>query len=316
MLRFGIVGTNFISEWFAAACARSGVARATAVYSRSLDRAQAFARAASVDDSFDDLDAMAASVDAVYVASPNRLHAEQAIRAVEAGRHVLVEKTMATSLDEIAAIFEAAERSGVVAMEAMRNVHSPAHAVVADALPLLGTLRQARIEKLQYSSRYDRFLAGERPNAFDPTLGNSALADIGVYCVQPALDWFGEPVAASGSSIRLANGFEGAGAMRLDYPGLIVDLAWSKISQGVAGSSVTGELGSLLLDDPGEPATITLLLRGADPEVLWRGPSHPQDTMDGEIADFADQVRLGRTDPRWRQLSLASRALMDAHLAG
>lgn len=314
-MRFGIVGTNFVSEWFAAAARECGDAvEATAVYSRSAERADEFAHANGLSLSFDDLDAMLAAVDAVYIASPNRAHHWQALRAIEAGRHVMIEKTMATSLAEVTEIFDAAEARGVVAMEAMRNVHSPGHAAIAGAIPQLGVLREARIEKLQYSSRYDAFLAGDVPNAFDPTLGNSALADIGVYALQPALDWFGAPLRSTGSRIQLPNGFEGAGTMQLAYPGFLVDLSWSKISGRVADSYIVGELGGVRFDDPGEPTRVELCLRGEAPVTIFEGPAQPRATFEPQIRDFAAQVQASATDPRWRDLSLLTRELMDRQL--
>lgn len=316
MLRFGIVGTNFISDWFAEACQRTGGrAAATAVHSRDLGRARQFASRHGIERGFDDLDEMFDAVDAVYIASPNGAHRDQAIRAIGAGRHVLVEKTMGTSAAQVEQILDAATAVGVVAMEAMRNVHTPEHALIADAIGRLGPLRQARIEKLQYSSRYDRFRAGELPNAFDPRLGNSALADIGVYCLQPALDWFGVPERATGSGVRLHNGFEGAGSMLLAYDGLVVDLAWSKITSGLGHSVILGEDGAVAFDDPAEPNRIVFHPRGGNPEVLYEQESSPKQTLHHEILDFVDQVDRGRPDPRWANLSLASRRLMDAYLA-
>ena len=72
MVRFGIVGTNTISEWFAGACrATDGRAEAVAVCSRDVGRARAFADKVGATDAFADLATMAESVDAVYIASPN-----------------------------------------------------------------------------------------------------------------------------------------------------------------------------------------------------------------------------------------------------
>lgn len=317
MIRFGLIGTNFISEWFTAACgATDGRASAAAVYSRELTRGRAFADAHGITDAFDDPAAMIGAVDAVYVASPNKLHAHQALQAIAAGRHVLVEKTIGTTTAEVERIFEAAEARGVIAMEAMRNVHTPAHRLLRETLPRLGTLRYARIEKLQYSSRYDKVRAGEYANAFDPALGNSSLADIGVYCLQPALDLFGVPATTSGAGVRLDNGFEGAGTLQLHYGSLVVDVVYGKVVAGLGPSVIHGEDAALEFNDPGELSKIVLHERGGAPSVLLADPPvQPVDTMHHELNDFVDQVDAGTLDPRWRDLSLATRRIMDEQLA-
>ena len=316
-LRFGVVGTNFISDWFVEACARTnGRAVAGAVLSRSRDTGQAFAMKHGIAAVFDDLDAMATEVDAIYIASPNAMHHPQAMRAIAAGKHALIEKVMGTSVAEVAEIFDAAARGGVVAMEATRHLHAPSHQLIRGALPHLGAIRQVRFAKCQYSSRYDAFRAGQIPNAFDPALGNSALADIGVYVVEPALDLFGIPVTATGASALLANGFEGAGSMTLGYGDLVVDLWWSKITRGVTPSVILGEDGALTIDDLAEPMRIELHPRGGRPQLLLEAAAAaPADNLHHEISAFVAQVDAGATDPRWMNVTLESRRLMDAHLA-
>lgn len=316
MLKFGIIGTNFISEWFAAACRVSGGrAEATAVYSRTMAKGEEFAAAQGIGQAFDNLDAMIDAVDVVYIASPISAHRDQALTAVAAGRHVLVEKTMGATASEVREILDTAAAAGVVAMEAVRNVHAPAHQLIRDALPRLGTLRHARLEKQQYSSRYDRVRAGELLNAFDPSLGNSALADIGVYVLQPALDLFGPPTTVAGASAVLANGFEGSGTMLLGYGSMVAEVVWSKITRGVVPSVIDGEDGSLLINDLAEPSSIVLRPRGGTDEVLLAEAITAPDTMIHELNAFLDQVDAGHTDPRWSELSVLSRHLMDDHLA-
>lgn len=314
-VRFGIIGTNYISDWFVQGCQESdGAGEATAVYSRAQETGQAFTDKYGIDAVFTDLDAMFEVVDAVYVASPNGFHFEQAMKAIEAGRHVLIEKVMGTSSAEVEAIFEAGEKQGVVVMEAMRHLHAPAHQMLRDWLPKLGTLRQVQFNKCQYSGRYDRYRQGEILNAFNPALGNSSIADIGVYVMQPALDLFGSPLDAHGSSVVLHNGFEGAGSMTWRYSDFIVDLTWSKITKGVTPSVILGEDGALTADDLGEPTLIQYHPRGGETVTLLDAPNTPPQTMHHEVRAFAKQVEAGATDPRFRDVSVACRKLMDDHL--
>ena len=123
----------------------------------------------------------------VYIASPNALHIPQSEYFLGHGINVLCEKPAAADEISLEAAIAAAERSGAVFAEAMRPAHDPAIARIRSALGEIGPIRSARFEFTQYSSRYDRFLAGERVNTFDRTLGNAALLDLGVYAISLSL---------------------------------------------------------------------------------------------------------------------------------
>ena len=86
-----------------------------AVMSRDIGRAEAFAQKHGSASAYDDLDALLRdpAVDVVYIASPNALHAEQTVRAAEAGKHVLVEKPMALSVDDAQRMIDACDAAGV-----------------------------------------------------------------------------------------------------------------------------------------------------------------------------------------------------------
>lgn len=316
MIRVGIVGTNFISEWFTEAARRTaGRIEPVAVYSRSADRAAEFAQRHRIPQGFGAFETMLDAVDAVYIASPTVAHFPQAMAAIEARRHVLVEKTISVSHTQAVALFARAEERGVVVMEATRHLHTPEHGLIRESIGRLGTLRYAHLEMLQYSSRYDRFRAGEHMNAFDPALGNSALTDIGVYCLEPALDLFGAPIAHTGASVRLENGFEAGGAIQLDYRTMIADLSYSKIAQGFAPSTIVGEGGALAIDSLSEPSRIVLRDRDGEAVLLERTKPRPADGMHHELIAFAEQIRAGAVDPRWRDVTLTARRIMDEHLA-
>ncbi len=113
----------------APAVARARDSRLVAVYSRDQGRADAFAEAHGADTAYSTLDAMLADsrVDAVFVASPNHLHAPQAIRAAAAGKHVLAEKPMANSVSDAAAMIDACRDHGVALGLGFELRFHPAH---------------------------------------------------------------------------------------------------------------------------------------------------------------------------------------------
>jgi predicted dehydrogenase len=119
-LKMAMIATGGIADMqLAPALTQAPSAQLWSVYSRDKARAEAFAArhgAASPDAAHDELDALLAdpALDAVLIASPDRLHAEQAVRAAKAGKHILTEKPMATDREAAAAMVDAAENAGVV----------------------------------------------------------------------------------------------------------------------------------------------------------------------------------------------------------
>src|SRR4051794_27724199 len=108
MIRFGIIGTNFITDQFIAAVRDVDGVALSALYSRTAERAEAFAAKNGIPLTFTDLGEMAASseVDAVYIASPTSFHAEQAMLCMRAGKHVLCEKPAASNARELQRMVE------------------------------------------------------------------------------------------------------------------------------------------------------------------------------------------------------------------
>ena len=187
-------------------------------------------------------------------------------------------------IDGMRQILPYAEEHGVVLLEAMKSVFEPSFDVLRKTLPRLGTLRRATLSYCQYSSRYDKFKAGEILNAFNPALSNGALMDIGVYCVHPAALLFGMPKAVHASCVKLSNGVDGAGSALLEYDGMTVEVLYSKIADGALGSEFQGEAGSLVVDHISMPQELTLHLRKQPAEVL---PTvHEVQSMRFEIAAF------------------------------
>ena len=130
-MKLGIIGTNFISDNLIEAARRVCEISPFAVLSRKEETGRAFAEKHGIPHVFTEMDAFLSSgVDAVYVATPNVCHKEQARAALLRGIPVLLEKPMTLSLYDTEELFSIADATGAVLMEAMRPVHDPAWAAV------------------------------------------------------------------------------------------------------------------------------------------------------------------------------------------
>ncbi len=316
-MRFGMIGTNFVSDFLLDAAADARSFTLGAVYSRTLARAQAFAgkyRAQYGEPRlYDSLEALAADpeIDAVYIASPNVCHRQQAMQMLRAGKHVLCEKPMALNSRELEEMLGCAKENGRLLLEAMRIAHTPQTALLRQAVGELGQLRRAQIGFCQYSSRYDRFLAGEPVNTFNPALGNAALLDLGVYCLALMVLLFGAPASISAQATRLDNGFEAAGSITAVYPGMLCALGYSKVSAGYGPNEVQGELGTLRFDRVTMTDQIEQIDRASGARTVLRPQSSPRHDMTCELDAFCAMARGERDAAPFLELTRTVTRLMD-----
>lgn len=310
-VRFGIVGTNFISDRFAEAVKNSQNAETVAVLSRRQETADTFAHRHGIRRAYTDEVAFLAdgNIDAVYIAVPNSLHFSYATRALDAGKHVLLEKPMCLSREEFDTLAAHAKAKGKLLLEAMRPAFDPAYDLLKAALPKIGKIRYANLDFCQYSSRYDAFLSGDIRRAFTPAFGNAALMDIGVYPLHIAVMLFGEPKNLSANSVFLSNGFEGMGQITLNYGEMLCSVTYSKISQSATPSVILGEKGSFLIDKLTQPTSIIYrtLDGGEEPLPLASNPNN----MVYEAETFSRLVQNGETTHPMMSHSAATISLID-----
>ncbi|MGN6741693.1 MAG: Gfo/Idh/MocA family protein, partial [Amnibacterium sp.] len=179
-LRWGVLGPGEIAGDFVAALQRHTRQRVVAVGSRSTDRAASFAERYDVPHVHTGYEALVADpdVDIVYVATPHSEHTRNALLAIEAGKHVLIEKPVATTAANARRIFDAAAAAGVFAMEAMWTRFLPQTDVVAQLLGsgALGELSLATADFAGGGATRD-----PSSRLLDPDQGGGALLDLGVY---------------------------------------------------------------------------------------------------------------------------------------
>lgn len=309
-LRIGVIGTSFVSDWICEAAKASEHCEIAAVFSRDLDRGQAYAKKQCIDGCFDDEEAFLSSdaIDAVYIASPNIAHYRQAMSALEHGKHVLCEKPLAINAAQAERMIQQAHEKGLILLEAIRPVHDPFLSALRDNMHKVGRIRRATVEFCQYSSRYDRFLAGERPNVFEASLGNAALMDLAVYCLHICVALFGMPQKLSAGASYLSNGTEAAGTMLLDYGTQQTTVSYSKVTSSVNPSIIQGELGTIVFDTPNQPSFLRMIYRDGRSEELF----HPvKNNMVHELNVFARMIENGENTAKFDEQSLRVMNILD-----
>ena len=293
-INFGVIGTNVITERFLEAGKDAEGFCLRGVYSRSREKAVDFARKHGADLAFDSLEDMASckEIDAVYVASPNSLHASQSIQMLKGGKHVLCEKSIASNQREFEEMKKVALEKRRILLEAMRSVYSPGFQAIRENLHKLGKIRRVSFQYCQYSRRYDNFKKGIIENAFNPALSNGALMDIGVYCVHPLVSLFGKPEKVISSSLKLSNGIDGAGTILAEYPDFQGELLYSKITDSRVPSQIQGEEGSLVIREIPDPQEVVLYYRDGRTETLEI--PRTENNMVYEIREFLRLIREKR----------------------
>ncbi|MDR0824888.1 MAG: Gfo/Idh/MocA family oxidoreductase [Prevotella sp.] len=295
-VRFGIVGTNFIVDKIIEAARLDPRFILTAIYSRTQERADLFAKRHNIPYTFTSLEAMASGplIDAVYIASPNSLHAPQSLLFMRYGKHVLCEKPFASNAREVKEMIAASGKYNVTLMEAMKPTLTPNFSAIQTHLKEIGIIRRYFSCYCQYSSRYDKLKEGVVLNAFDPFLSNGAVMDLGVYTIYPMVVLFGRPNKISASGLKLSTGVDGQGNINFEYDGMNATVIYSKIADSTLPTEIQGEEGTIISDKINIIGEVTLKRRGAGETII--STPNPTHEYYYEIAEFINLIQEGRRE--------------------
>lgn len=213
---WGILGAGRIAHLFARDLATGGH-RIAAVGSRDAARAQAFAAEHGIPNAHAGYQTLVADpeVDIVYIATPHSHHLEPALLAIEAGKHLLIEKAFTTNGDDAQTIVDAARAKGVFVMEAMWSRFLPTMVAVRARIAA-GDLGELVSVTADHSQLLD-LSPGSR--LVEPSLGGGALLDLGVYCVSLAHDVLGPVAGVQASGVVDDAGIDHRGAAILQHEG-------------------------------------------------------------------------------------------------
>lgn len=247
VLSWGVVAPGGIAADFVHALHTHTEQRVVAVASRSVERADAFARRHGIPRVHDDYARLYADdqVQIVYIAAPHSEHLRLATDAIAAGKNVLIEKPIGLSADEARQIAAAARAAGVFAMEAMWTRFLPQTDVML-RLRDDGVVGDPQLVVADLGFAADPGAGGR---LFDPALGGGALLDLGVYPVWLSHLWLGVPTAATALGTLTDSGVDQQSALVLEYASGAQALLSTSIRVTSPGAaSISGSGGSIHVD--------------------------------------------------------------------
>ncbi len=311
-LRWGVLAPGAIAQGFVGALHRHTCSRVVAVGSRSQDRARAFATRYAVPTAHGTYRALVEdpAVQAVYIASPHSEHLEHALLAIDAGKHILVEKAFARSAAEAEQVLDAARRSGVFAMEAMWTRFLP-HMVAIRAIVARGDIG----EPVGLIADHGQNMA-HHPHTHrlhNPELAGGALLDLGVYPIAFAHDLFGAPDRVSAVGSLTPTGVDGQVSMGLGFgPERQASLHTTLWATTATTAVVLGSQGRIEVAGAFyRPTSFTVV---ADDGGRWDHDGVVADGMQYEQAEVARRIATGEVqspDMTWQD-SLDVMRTMDA----
>ncbi|MEJ5202912.1 MAG: Gfo/Idh/MocA family oxidoreductase [Anaerolineales bacterium] len=290
-LRWGILSTARINRRIIPALKASRRNQLTAVASRSLENARQFARQWDIPRSYGSYDVLLedSSIDVIYIPLPNHLHVEWTLRALQAGKHVLCEKPIALSPEDVNLIQNAAGQKKLVVMEAFMYRHHPQTLKVREIIAS-GELGEIHLMHGSFS-----FLL-ERPDdvRWVPEYGGGSLWDLGCYPVSYCRMIMGTPpTEVCGWQMLSASGVDLVFAGTLRYSGgALAQISSSFAVQTYTGFEIHGSHASLLIPTPFNPqgkSHIILQCQGQKHQFEFK----VKDLYLGEIENMADAILDG-----------------------
>lgn len=248
-MKIGIVGNGMIVNMFLqdTASVKNAEFISLCVRKKSLEKGQQIAEKYHIPNVVTDYDTFLKDKESktVYIGISNTAHYEYAHKALEAGKHVIVEKPFTTKGKEAEALAALAKEKGLFLWEAFVIPYLPSYTVIKENAERVGKLKLIQCNYSQYSSRYDRYLKGEILPAFDPSLAGGALYDLNIYNLHFTIGLFGAPKKAHYYPNIGYNGIDTSGIAVLEYEDFQAVCCAAKDSSSPGFFTIQGENGTL-----------------------------------------------------------------------
>jgi xylose dehydrogenase (NAD/NADP) len=291
-LKWGLISTARINRALIKPLRVSERNDLVAVASRSQETADRYAAEWEIPRAFGSYEAMLEhpGIDVVYNSLPNSLHAEWTVKALQAGKHVLCEKPLATTLEDVDAMQDAAKKSGCHVVEAFMYRHHPQTLKVKEMVEQ-GAVGNVRMIKGEFTFN----IASETNVRLDPDLGGGSVWDVGCYPISYARYILGlEPEEVFGWQVTGNSGVDEVFSGQVRFPGGV----FAQFDSGFRSPyrsriEIVGSQGAMVIPRPFNPdldASVQLW----DGENLEKIKMPSQELYLGEVEDLADVILLGK----------------------
>lgn len=295
-MKLATIGSGKIVEMFLDAVSQVEGITAYAVYSRTQKNADKLAHKFDIEKTYTSLEEMFidSEIDVIYVASPNSLHFQQSKQALLANKHVICEKPLTSTVDELNELLELAHQRGLFFLEAIMTIHLPNFHALKKELETIKEVKMVYANFLQYSSKMNAFKQGELPNVFNPDFSGGALMDLNVYNLHFVIGLFGEPNKASYHPVVAYNGIDVSGVVILEYQTFNAICSGAKNVQAANNAIIYGENKTITIQ--GESSVIPTLEIESANKVSTINNQRVENRMVYEIEDFVDIIKNQKYD--------------------
>ncbi len=298
-LRWGVLGTGWIATRFSTALAKHTAQVVASVGSRTPESARRFATAIGAPRAHGSYAELVSDpeVDVVYVATPHPFHMADALLAIEAGKHVLIEKPLGINAAQARTVAAAARSAGVFCAEALWTLYTPKFDVIAQLLAggILGEISSVQADIGEW------FDPGHR--IFDPALAGGCMLDLATYPVM-----FATWVAGAPESVQAVGGRAGSGVMATTSmvvrtaEGVEAVLQASMAAATPTAGAVGGSEALLQIDGPFyQPGGFSLVQRQGE-MLRYEEPTIAHEGLFHQAVHVAACIGEGRTESPKRPL--------------
>ena len=291
-MKYAIIGTGWIAKAFADGVKFAEGIEPYAIYSRTREKGEDFARQTGARKVFTSLEEMALceELDAVYIASPNAFHYSQSKLFLEHGKHVICEKPITVCPAEFEELFALAKAKKLVYIEAIMMMHFPNKKLIENAIKNIGKIFSARVDFSQLSSKYPALVRGENPNIFNPEMATGCLMDLGIYNIYFALYYFGKPEKITSTCLKLDTGADALGTAIFHYSDKQITLTYSKVGQSRTATEIYGDKGTIVVESISKLVNIKVISNDGSEEIIAED-TEKEEVMSYEAKDFFRFIR-------------------------